>query len=692
MATLHFEWAAAENTELYKINNSDSVTDDHRVGYPVTNGDWLYTLYVRNTGTEDANIKQLKTGLYTTIDIERFDKLADVDCFLTEMMHKNTWAFIEDDIVFLSDANGSPITVPCDSKYYKFMAFTESSGSTKITNNARRVNGYWGELKYLLGSAPGLESNNWTTPEFVGTSTELVGILGHENNDSTETKLVILGSNSIYSPFGLTTNDSGVVLGGNIVLSNATPTWPSTESPNIIGTVLVGETLTANVSTIDDTDVIDTSTFGYQWMRDNNSITTNGANSQYTLVNDDAGSSISVVVTLTDIDGVSGNVTSHAVSVPPRDVTVNGTPTQNEQLTAVPSGFSTETLQTLSYEWSRLDNNGAWVVIGNSVTYTPIQADVNHSIRVVVSWESNSLEYSMSDTVENVNDIPIGTIAISGELAIGKELTIIKNVVDADGYDENNVKYKWEKINKSGVSATITEDGGITYTITQMDAYYSFKATMNYIDYYGYEESVPSSPTDFVDPLDVDICIMEGQDVLLDKGYTKIEDIQAGDTINGSQVYKVFKQPAGEYLVKFPKDCFGLNVPNQDVYVTHNHMVIDPSTGKLNNAVVYTLLNKNVKMVEPPKEFVYNILMKEWGVVTVNNMKCESLCPFMSKGMNELIAQGVHDESFRDFVESVGDVSIDDISVVGSSIMLKKLAFQKKNESVQTCNKKEIVV
>ena len=169
------------------------------------------------------------------------------------------------------------------------------------------------------------------------------------------------------------------------------------------------------------------------------------------------------------------------------------------------------------------------------------------------------------------------------------------------------------------------------------------------------------------------ICIMEGQDVLLDKGYTKIEDIQPGDTINGSQVYKVFKQPAGECLVKFPKDCFGLNVPDSDVYVTHNHMVIDPSTGKLNNAVVYTLLNKNVKMVEPPKEFVYNILMKEWGVVTVNNMKCESLCPFSPQGMNELIAQGVHDESFKEFVQNLRGMSIDDLTVQGNHIFIQNV-------------------
>ena len=37
-------------------------------------------------------------------------------------------------------------------------------------------------------------------------------------------------------------------------------------------------------------------------------------------------------------------------------------------------------------------------------------------------------------------------------------------------------------------------------------------------------------------PRFISICILESQDVLLDKGYTKIEDIQPGDTIDGSEI------------------------------------------------------------------------------------------------------------------------------------------------------------
>ena len=179
----------------------------------------------------------------------------------------------------------------------------------------------------------------------------------------------------------------------------------------------------------------------------------------------------------------------------------------------------------------------------------------------------------------------------------------------------------------------------------------------------------PSSSTE-----DPTICIMEGQDILLDKGYTKIEDIQPGDTINGSQVYKVFKQPASQSLIKFPKDCFGVKVPDSDVYVTHDHMMFDPNENKLVNAGVLSDTYEFVSVCEPPKESVYNILMKEWRVITVNNMKCESLCPFTPQGIDTLIEQGVHDESFRDFVnECVRIETTDDICVQGNTIVINNM-------------------
>ena len=104
---------------------------------------------------------------------------------------------------------------------------------------------------------------------------------------------------------------------------------------------------------------------------------------------------------------------------------------------------------------------------------------------------------------------------------------------------------------------------------------------------------------------------MEGQDVLLDKGYTKIEEIQSGDTIDGSVIYKIFKQPSSESMVKLPKNCFGMNIPDSDVYVTYYHLMCDPKDNKMKNAISLVDEYESVIVCEPPKQFVYNILMKE---------------------------------------------------------------------------------
>ena len=124
------------------------------------------------------------------------------------------------------------------------------------------------------------------------------------------------------------------------------------------------------------------------------------------------------------------------------------------------------------------------------------------------------------------------------------------------------------------------------------------------------------------------LCIMEGQNVLTDKGYTKVENIQIGDCVNGTPVLHITKQMTPHKLIKFPQDCFGQGVPSKDVYLTHDHLVCDPLTKQLNNAIVYTLLNKNVVAVEPPCEAVYNFVFSDWKLLDIDGLRCESISPY----------------------------------------------------------------
>ena len=92
---------------------------------------------------------------------------------------------------------------------------------------------------------------------------------------------------------------------------------PATGAPTISGDAYVGETLTAEVSAIDDPDGLGNPGYGYQWVRydetTDNDIT--GANSStYTLVEDDAGNAVKVRVSFTDDGGNPEELTSGATA------------------------------------------------------------------------------------------------------------------------------------------------------------------------------------------------------------------------------------------------------------------------------------------------------------------------------------------------------------------------------------------
>ena len=73
----------------------------------------------------------------------------------------------------------------------------------------------------------------------------------------------------------------------------------ATGAPTITGTAQVGETLTADTSAIADEDGLDKVTFSYQWMADDTNIQ-DATGSSYTLVSDDEGKAIKVIVSFTD--------------------------------------------------------------------------------------------------------------------------------------------------------------------------------------------------------------------------------------------------------------------------------------------------------------------------------------------------------------------------------------------------------
>ncbi|TNJ34108.1 hypothetical protein FGF68_10205, partial [Prosthecochloris vibrioformis] len=111
----------------------------------------------------------------------------------------------------------------------------------------------------------------------------------------------------------------------------------------------------------------------------------------YTLTQAEVGKAIKVEVSYTDDEGTAESVTSSATAAvanlnddPTGSVTISGTATEDEVLTAVTTTLADEDgLGTLSYQWYADDTA---ITGATSATYTLTQAEVGKAIKVEVSY------------------------------------------------------------------------------------------------------------------------------------------------------------------------------------------------------------------------------------------------------------------------------------------------------------------
>ena len=173
--------------------------------------------------------------------------------------------------------------------------------------------------------------------------------------------------------------------------------------------------------------------------------------STYTLVQDDIGAAITVEVSYTDGEGTAESVTSDATTAvtnvshsPTGGVTITGTPTEDEVLTADTSTLADEDgLGTLSYQWSR---DGSPIDGATSDNYTLTQEDVGAAITVEVSYTdgegtAESVTSSATSPVANVNDDPTGDVTLIAAVTEGEILNANNLLADEDGL--GTVSYQW---------------------------------------------------------------------------------------------------------------------------------------------------------------------------------------------------------------------------------------------------------
>ena len=146
-------------------------------------------------------------------------------------------------------------------------------------------------------------------------------------------------------------------------------------------------------------------------------------------------------------------------SLPTGVLTLGGTPTEDQTLSAVTSGIADlDVLGTFNYNWQRSPDGTSWTDIGlaSTASYLLGDADAGKKVRLEISYVdgqgTKETVYSAATTIANVNDAPTGSVTISGTASAGQTLTASNTLADADGM--GTVSYQWRADDANIANAT----------------------------------------------------------------------------------------------------------------------------------------------------------------------------------------------------------------------------------------------
>jgi diphthamide synthase (EF-2-diphthine--ammonia ligase)/6-phosphogluconolactonase (cycloisomerase 2 family) len=278
---------------------------------------------------------------------------------------------------------------------------------------------------------------------------------------------------------------------------------PPAGGVSVTGAATEDQTLTANTSTLADADGL--GALHYQWQRDSGSgyVSVGADQATYALGDPDVGGVLRVVVSYTDAHGATEAVTSAgtaaiaAVNDPHTGgVTISGTVTEDQVLTAVSTLADIDGLGTLHYQWQRDSGSGFVTVGADQATYTLGDADVGAAIRVTTSYTdgqgfAESATSAATAAVANVNDPHTGGVSISGAATEDQVLTAVSTLADVDGLGA--LHYQWQR--DAGAGFVNVGADQATYTLGDADVGASIRVTASYTDGYGAAEAATSAAT-----------------------------------------------------------------------------------------------------------------------------------------------------------------------------------------------------
>ena len=345
------------------------------------------------------------------------------------------------------------------------------------------------DVPYVVAPSSGWQvqlNNSYAYYEDGGTSSAtpyvsgLAVLLFQQHPDWTPAQVISRITSTATSPYSLSVSSP---------LHSAINTLPTGEV-TLLGVAQQNQTLVANNNLADANGL---GSITYQWVSNGQPIV-NANKSFYTLTQSDVGKTISV--TASYIDGLNkeetvsstGLVVSNSNDLPTGNVSISGVLEQNKTLTAFNDIADVDGMGVISYQWLR---NGALISNATQENYTLTQADVGNTISIEASYTDGygaqeSIVSLATAKVKNSNDLPSGSLIISGQTAPTDILTISNTLQDADGLGTINYAWLRDGVKISGANQD-------SYTLSIDDTGRKITAQASYTDLGGAKELIGSN-------------------------------------------------------------------------------------------------------------------------------------------------------------------------------------------------------
>ena len=125
----------------------------------------------------------------------------------------------------------------------------------------------------------------------------------------------------------------------------------------------------------------------------------------------------------------------------------------------------------------------------------------------------------------------------------------------------------------------------------------------------------------------VSICFPAGTQVLTDQGEISIDKIDIKvNTIGGKEIVAITESiPLDSYLICIERNSLGPNIPNRRIITTKDHKIM--CDNKLVRAEYLVQYIPSIYKVRYNRDKLYNVLLKEHSIMSINNLIAETLSP-----------------------------------------------------------------